>query len=77
MKEDMRKKGLCKEDAWDRSRWRRTYNEMKMKYNEHPAIFLTNFKEHIDKMVEAGVDKREGDYLSDIPAKIPGPKKKD
>ena len=23
LKEDMRKKGLCREDAWDRSRWRR------------------------------------------------------
>ena len=22
LKEDMRKKGLCREDAWDRSRWR-------------------------------------------------------
>ena len=23
LKEDMRKKGLCREDAWDRSRWRK------------------------------------------------------
>ena len=23
LKEDMRKKGLCREDAWDRSRWTR------------------------------------------------------
>ena len=23
LREDMRKKGLCREDAWDRSRWRK------------------------------------------------------
>ena len=23
LKEDMREKGLCREDAWDRSRWKR------------------------------------------------------
>ena len=25
LKEDMREKGLCREDAWDRSRWRRMF----------------------------------------------------